>query len=130
MIPLWFVSFLFTQAVEIPIWTGLSWRAVPAWKSALSGALCTCVTHPLLWIVWPRVFFLVRDWPLQIGGIVVSRYTAYLVTGEFLVAVIESMIFYFAARSGRFSKALAISFIANAASLGLGVLARSFGWLH
>jgi hypothetical protein len=124
-LPLWFVSFLFTQAVEIPIWTGLSWRAVRLWRAALAGALCTCVTHPLLWFVWPRVFFLWREWPFPF-----SRYSAYLVTGEFLVAVIESMIFYFAARPGRFSKALAISFIANAASLGLGVLARSLGWLY
>jgi len=123
-LPHWAASFLFTQAVEIPIWTLMVRREVPAWRAALAGALCSCVTHPLLWFVWPRVFFLRREWTLPF-----SRYSVYLVTGEILVAVIEAFIFYIAARPGKLSKAFAVSFIANAASLGLGILARSAGLL-
>ncbi|MDD5307731.1 MAG: hypothetical protein PHU25_10465 [Deltaproteobacteria bacterium] len=112
--PYWLKAFLFTQGVEIPIWTLLARGAVPAWRAALAGAACTCLTHPLLWFVWPRV---------------VHDYGAYIASGELLVAAIESAVFFVLARPVTFSRAVAASFLANAASYGGGLLLRSVGAL-
>lgn len=80
-----------------------------------AGAACTVVTHPLLWYVWPKV---VRD------------YSTYILTGELLVAAVESVIFYALARPIRFLQAVSVSLIANGTSYGLGALLRYLSLLH
>jgi energy-converting hydrogenase Eha subunit A len=54
----------------------------------------------------------------------------FVIAGELLVATIASLTFFALARPRRFSYAVAASFIANAASYGLGVLARTTGLLR
>jgi hypothetical protein len=112
--PYWLKAFAFTQAIEIPIWTMLGRRAVPWWRAALAGAACTCLTHPLLWFVWPRV---------------VHGYGAYIASGELLVAAIETAVFWALARPVALPRAVAASFLANAASYGGGLLLRAAGLL-
>jgi len=114
-VALWFRSFLFTQAVEIPIYVAFGWGRVPLWRAALAGAACSCLTHPLLWFVWPRV--------------IAGNYRAFVVSGELGVAVIESLVFFVLAMPVRFFRAVSASFIANAASFGVGMLARKAGIL-
>ena len=109
----WLKAFLFTLAVEVPIFWRVGKRdpqskgRVAWWRLVVAGAAGTCLTHPLFWFVWP---------------LVVSDYTLYVVTGELLVAIIETFTFMAVAFPLRFRYALAASIIANAASFGFGLL--------
>ena len=105
----WFKSFLFTLAVEVPIFILIARKEVPVWRAALAGAAGTCFTHPTLWFVW---------------RVVVKDYAWYIISGELLAALIEAVIFWAIARPIPFSKAVAASFFANAASYGVGKLVR------
>ena len=114
MIFAWLRSLGFTLAVEVPVFVLFARGQVPAGRAALAGAAGTLLTHPVLWFLWPRFF---------------HDYTSFIVTGEILVAVIEGFTFFALARSLRLSRAISASFIANAASYGLGALLRSIGLL-
>jgi hypothetical protein len=105
----WLKAYLFTLLVEVPIFVLIARRTVelPLWRLALAGAAGTLATHPALWFVWPHLF---------------SDYALYIVTGEILVACIESLTFYALARPISFWTAVAASFVANAASYGVGAL--------
>jgi len=116
--PLWWHTFLFTLVVEVPLFvlvarTGAGGVRTSPIVLACAGAMGTCITHPLLWFVWPLV------------GL---SYSAYIVSGELIVAVVESFTFFAIARPIRLSRAVAASFIANAASYGLGALLQGLGW--
>jgi hypothetical protein len=122
ILPFWLEAFAFTLVVEIPLFVavarlgaaGAGGRRAPLWRLALAGAAGTVLTHPLLWFVWPRV---------------VHDYTAYIASGELLIAAIESATFFALARPITLARAIAASFIANAASFGLGVALRAAGLL-
>lgn len=103
----WLRAFLFTLAVEVPIFVLMVRGEVPAWRAALAGAAGTCVTHPALWFLWSQI---------------IADYTLYIVTGEALVASIEAASFFVLARPSSFWTAIAASFLANGASYGLGLL--------
>ena len=111
--PLWFKAFVFTLAAEIPVFvlvarTGEKRQPrTRIMRLALAGGAGTLVTHPLLWFIWP---FVVRE------------YTSYIVSGELIVVLVESVIFFLVARSVTFPRALAASFLANGFSFGLGAL--------
>jgi len=115
----WLRAFLFTLVVEVPIFVVLVRGAVPAWRAAIAGAAGTFLTHPLLIFVW-RPF-------CQRHGF---SYEEYIISGELTVGVIESLTFYALARPIRLTRAIACSFIANAASYGGGNLMRWLGWWH
>jgi hypothetical protein len=113
--PIWMRAFFFTLAVELPLFVlvaklGRGGVRTSPIVIACAGAMGTCVTHPLLWFVWPRL---------------IGDYTAYIVSGELLVAAIESLTFFVIARPIRLSRAIAASFIANAGSYGLGALLQA-----
>ncbi len=117
--PLWIKAFALTLLFEVPIyvWLGriLSGRAghcVSMIRLAVAGVLGSCLTHPLLWFVWPSV---------------VHDYGLYVISGELLVAIIESLIFYVAARPIRLRHAVITAFTANAVSVGLGYLCHFLG---
>jgi hypothetical protein len=118
ILPLWFEAFLFTLAVEVPLFAAVARLPVgpppkhraPLWRLAVAGAAGTCVTHPLLWFAWP---------------LVVSDYNAYIVSGELIVAAAESATFFLLARPISWPRAVAASLAANAASFGLGLLLRA-----
>lgn len=116
--PIWWRTFLFTLAVEVPLFVIVARVGAGGVRTspivlACAGAMGTCITHPLLWFVWPLV------------GL---SYSAYIVSGELIVAVVESFTFFAVARPIRLSRAVAASFIANAASYGLGALLQGLGW--
>lgn len=117
--PIWWRTFLFTLAVEVPLFVLVARLGAGGVRTspivlACAGAMGTCVTHPLLWFVWPKV---------GLG------YSAYIVSGELIVAVVESFTFFAVARPIRLSRAVAASFIANAGSYGLGALLQGLGWM-
>lgn len=139
----WLRSFAFTLTVEVPVfvWMARSCRASPRVtfrRAAAAGAWGTCMTHPVLWFLWPglyvatlslllapesltqeygrRAIFLVMD-PARVfwSGVAVA---------ELLIACIESFTFWLVARPIPLSRAVVASFLANAASYGLGQLVR------
>ncbi|MBW2276246.1 MAG: hypothetical protein JRF63_02070 [Deltaproteobacteria bacterium] len=117
--PIWWRTFLFTLAVEVPLFVlvarlGADCVKISPIVLACAGAMGTCVTHPLLWFVWPH------------AGL---SYTTYIISGELIVAVVETFTFFAIARPIRFSRAIAASFIANAGSYGLGALLQGLGWM-
>jgi hypothetical protein len=105
-----------TLLVEVPVFVSIGrlleakrMGRAPIWRLALAGAAGTCLTHPLLWFAWPHLF---------------RGYTPYIVSGELMVAAIESATFFALARPIRVSTAVAASFLANGASFAVGLLLR------
>ncbi len=111
MYPMWIRAFAFTLLSEAPAYTllgrKLSKKRCPYWRAATAGALGSCITHPLLWFVWP---------------LVVHRYTYYVISGELIVTFIEACVFYLVARPIAFSRAVLVSIAANATSFALGLI--------
>ena len=112
--PYWLKAFLLTLAIEIPLFTVIGRKLIARTtvkisipRLALAGGVGTCLTHPLLWFVWPRL---------------ISNYLVYIITGELLVAVIESFTFYAVARPIELKHAFITSFAANASSYGIGLI--------
>jgi hypothetical protein len=100
----WLSAFVFTQVVEVPIWTrafgGRRWLAFAA----------SALTHPVVWFVLPRL------------GL---PYWAYVGVAEAYAVAVEAL---WAWRFG-VRRAWAWSLLANGASFGLGMLSRwAFGW--
>ncbi len=148
----WLKSFAFTLTIEVPVfvWMARRHRANPASppvesrsrvtvrRAAAAGAWGTCMTHPVLWFLWPRFYvaalslllapeslreeygrraiFFVMDQPhIFWSGVAVA---------ELLIACIEGFTFWLAARRIPLSRAMLTSFLANGASYGLGQLVR------
>ncbi len=111
--PLWVKSFALSLVIEVPIFVLVArfrasvGRALPIWRLMLAATCGTCCTHPLLWFAWP---------------LVVSDYTTYIVSGELIVAVVESLVFFTIARPIGLGRAVAASFIGNGISYSGGVL--------
>ena len=111
----WLSAFLFTQAVEIPIYTRALGR-VPhglAVKIAIAfGA--SALTHPIVWFVIP--------------GLLTRSYEEMVVGAELFAVLVEG--FYLHAL-GVFDlrRAMLWSLLANASSASLGLASRAiFGW--
>ena len=139
----WLRSFAFTLAVEVPVfvWMARRYRATPRItlrRAAVAGGWGTCMTHPVLWFLWPRlyvatlslllapeslreeygrraIFFVLEQPHVFWSGVAVA---------ELLIAFIEGFTFWLAARRIPLSRAMLASFLANGASYGLGQLVR------
>ncbi|HPQ72050.1 MAG TPA: hypothetical protein PKW95_23205 [bacterium] len=107
----WAISFTFTLVVEMPLYALLAGAKIDTRRALLAAFVCTAVTHPLLIFVWRGLF---------------TDYNAYIVSGELLVAVIESLIFYAIARPIQFFHAVSVAFFANASSYFWGHMLRTF----
>ncbi len=102
----WLSAFLFTQAVEVPIYlrVGASWRA---------AVLASTLTHPVVWFG----FATVRGW--------VHSYSAAVVLMEAFAIIVEAVWL----SSRKVKHALIWSLAANLASVTLGFASRAlFGW--
>ena len=99
----WLVAFAFTQLVEVPLYAVGLRVGIPAAFGA------SAITHPLLW------FVIMPALPL-------TGY-ARLAVAEVIVLLIEAAYFRYGFKRGR---ALRWSFVANGASLGLGLLCRHY----
>lgn len=102
----WLSAFLFTQCVEVPIYAKL---AKTGWLPAFGAS---ALTHPIVWFVIPRLF--------------PHSYWLMVAIAETFAVVTEALYL----RLGfDVERALLWSFLANAASAGLGLLSRTaFGW--
>ena len=109
----WLRSFAFTLIVEVPVFVLVALvrsrkgDRIATRRLVVAAAAGTCLTHPLLWFGWSQI---------------IPDYTIYIISGELLVATVESFTFFAIARPVRYSTAFAASFIANGCSYGLGLL--------
>jgi hypothetical protein len=116
----WLGAFLFTQAVEVPIWayalhqhrkvspSGERWTP---WVCIALGFGASAITHPFVWFFFP--FYAPGD------------YVEKVIQAELFAVVVEAI--YMNMLGLRWP--LGWSFVANAASAGLGLISRSmFGW--
>ena len=99
----WFVAFVFTQLVEVPLYS----VGLRVGIAAAFGA--SAITHPLLWFVIMPALPLVGNTRLAVA--------------EIIVLLIEAAYFRFGFKRRR---VLFWSFVANGASLGLGLLCRHY----
>ena len=122
----WMWAFLFTQAVEVPIWAyalrehrrpAPGRNPWPAWANVAAGFGASLVTHPVVWFVIPFHTLVPQSSP--------SWYGVMVAEAETFAVVVEAV--YTGALGLRWS--LGWSLVANGASAGLGLLSRYlFGW--
>jgi hypothetical protein len=133
----WLAAFVATQIFELPIHAlGLAWgwRAPPPtgkgeapasppygslWPPARAWALAlvpSSLTHPIVWFVFPRL--LPEDWHTMV------------VAAETFAVLGEAVLLRLLAPRLGLAGALAVSVVANGASLGLGLWLRAMtGWV-
>lgn len=101
-----------TLAVEVPLYAWLLPRLAPVSRSRAAevGVLVNVVSHPLLWFVL-----------VPLGHWASDRTVVPVAVAEVLVWLGEALLCRLAARSD-WPASLAVAAVANAASLGLGLL--------
>jgi hypothetical protein len=102
----WGAAFLLTLLIELPIYGWLGHRCGTGPRAVAGGGLGTLMTHPLLWFAWP---------------LVVADYLLRTISGELLVCLLEGVVLRAVAPGMGWRRAMAVSFLANAASYGTGV---------
>jgi hypothetical protein len=111
----WAIAFAFTEIVEIPIYQ----RALAADERRGAAARfaiafgASAITHPVVWFVFPWAFR---------GLAPLSGYWTMVAAAEAFAVIVEAIWL----RAFGVRRALAWAFVANAASVGLGLLSR---WL-
>lgn len=117
----WLGAFLFTQAVEIPIYLyGLRpVRRELGWPVCLAVAFgASALTHPIVWFVFPRLWGALEE-PGGYRGMVAAAET-FAVTAEAL---------YLLGVKTKPGPAFGWALLANGASASLGLWSRfEFGW--
>ncbi len=116
----WLWGFLFTQAVEVPIWAYAlrTRRRVahdrapwPVWLCVVAGFGASAITHPFVWFAFPHY--------------APGSYWWTVVQAESFAVGVEALYTGFLG----LEDALVWSLVANGASLGLGLASRHlFGW--
>lgn len=119
----WFNAFVFTQAVEVPLYVLAMRHALRGghsrqpralgWQIALAfGA--SAITHPMVWFVIP-------DIPS-------SSYAEYVIRAETWAVMVEAFYFY-SFHVVFLRRAFVWALVANGLSAGLGFVSRYlFGW--
>lgn len=125
----WVSAFLFTQAVEIPVYVALMRRALAEGRAERPRRLplqialafgASAITHPVVWFVLPGLAPSFAD-----PG---AAYIEYVVRAESVALIVEAFYFYTLCAT-RFRRALLWSLLANGLSAGLGFASRAvFGW--
>jgi hypothetical protein len=110
----WLWAFLFTQAVEIPLYVAMLRREARAGRARGELGLgdlvglgfgASAITHPIVWFVIPQIPY--------------DSYWAMVGRAE-LFAVVAEGIYLYALCLSHLGRALSASLLANAASFGLG----------
>jgi hypothetical protein len=105
----WFIAFLITVAVEVPIVVVLT-RGHPTGtlRRAVIAGFAQLVTHPLVWFVFPRLVGLTGR-----SSLALSELWAWLAEAAFYAAVLPGL---------SPARGLGVSAIANAASIAAGLV--------
>jgi hypothetical protein len=118
----WPVAFLWTLALELPVYTGLLGRRFAHWWSvAVLTLLVNLATHPALWFLFPR-FGPPALWMALAEG-TVTLVEAALITAA-LARSAGGPAPMAPSRGARLRLALSASLLANLFSAGIGWLCR------
>ncbi|MCA9541810.1 MAG: hypothetical protein KC620_23095 [Myxococcales bacterium] len=108
MIAAWLGAFVFTQAIEMPVYAAALRGRPHHWLRAFGASACT---HPVVFFVFPRV------WPGDYAEQVLAA-EAFAVAGEALYLGLQGV-----------ERSVLWSLAANALSASLGLISRAaFGW--
>jgi hypothetical protein len=103
----WKIAFVWTQAIELPVYVLLLRRQFSHWYSpVLLSLFVNAVTHPLLWFVFP----------------VFDPYPLWLLVGESSVVIVEALLVAAALRFRHNRRAILAALASNAISTALGFL--------
>ena len=97
----WFIAFIFTQCMEVPIYL----RVTQSWRTSF---LASTFTHPIVWFVIPAL------WPEN------GSYLGLVIACELFAVLAEAIWF----RLNGIRRALLLSFLGNGASAVGGLLLR------
>lgn len=100
----WSGAFLLTEMIEVPIYLAFA-RSLKVPRRAVYAVGASSITHPLIWFCLP--------WAS-------SSYVPLLIIAEGFAVIAEAMW----GRGWRVQRPWVASFVANAVSLGLGMLIR------
>jgi hypothetical protein len=126
----WHEAFLFTQAIEIPVYlVGMQRERLElGWaRRALVAFGATALTHPIVWFVLPLTISLFAKLgsALGAGSPQLFGYWGYVAVAETFAVGAEAIYL------GMFGvkRPLVLAFVANGASAGIGLTLRHFfGW--
>jgi hypothetical protein len=105
----WFVAFMLTLAVEVPVATLLLRRDEPnLLRAAVLVVFANLVTHPLVWYVWSQVFLIGTP--------------QYVIAAEAWAILAEAVFYAVVIRGIRPGRALLVAAVANVASFAVGRL--------
>jgi hypothetical protein len=102
----WFFAFLFTQAVEVPLYL----RVTASWRVAFLASL---FTHPIVWFVFPRV------WPWAVLGD--DSYWGMIIAAEVFAVLAEAAWLH----RNHVHRALLWSLVVNGTSTCVGLAFRA-----
>lgn len=105
----WLVAFVLTTISELALAVPLLARGGSPPRRFAAVCLGQLATHPAVWFIWPLL-----GW---------SRPT-YLLVAEGFAVVIEMLVYRLVFERLQWSRALAVSALANATSLMIGLLLR------
>jgi hypothetical protein len=103
------MAFALTVVVELAIAVPLLGAVDTRCRRVFAVFLAQLTTHPAVWFIWPRFGF------PRLG---------YLLAAEAFALLTEAFFYAFVFKSLRWPRAIAVSALANGASLSVGV------WLH
>lgn len=101
----WWQAFLLTQLVEVPIYL-YGARTLPTVSRIVLALGASAVTHPIVWFIFPW-----HEWPFLPTALVAE---AFAIATEALLAHLAGL-----------RRAIVWSFVANAASMMIGLALRS-----
>ena len=103
----WFVAFLLTLAVEVPVAVFLLRRDEPnLLRAAALVVFANLMTHPMVWFVWTQVFLIGTP--------------EYVIAAETWAIAAEALFYAVVIRGLGPGRAIAIAVVANAASFAVG----------
>ena len=103
----WFVAFLLTLAVEVPVAVFLLRRAEPnLLRAAALVVFANLLTHPMVWFVWTQVFLIGTP--------------EYVIAAETWAIAAEALFYAVVIRGLGPGRAIVIAVVANAASFAVG----------
>ncbi len=112
----WIRAFAFTQLIEVPIYVAALIAFAPALSRTKRWAvafLCSLLTHPIVWFVFPRIIDSYTD------------YVPMVIAAETFAVCVEAMVLSLATARHAF----VLAFFTNMLSMSLGFVIRYFlGW--
>jgi hypothetical protein len=107
LISMWARAFAVTTGVEIWVAVPGLGRVAPRGRRAIAALIGQLATHPAVWFILPELHL---------------PRTKFMLLAETWAVVVEALIYIFSLPELPWGRALVVSVVANAASVGVGLL--------